>query len=556
MNGAERVCATLGALGSDTVFGLPGSQNVGLYAAAGQSPLRLCGATSETAAAFMANGYARATGAPGILFTIPGPGFAFALPGIAEAWLDSVPLIHFTGMPARAPGRAFQLQAIDQAAMARPVVKAVIEVQAGAQVDAAVREAHALSLAGEPGPVLVQLAPEALSERADPGRAAPPMPTLQAQPDGAALEALVARLRAAHRPLLYAGQGAQDEGALLASLCEAARAPLLTTTSGRGAVAESHPWLIASDLAPSAAVQDLFAAADLVLAIGVKFSHNGARGFRLALPPANLVHVDSAQRNLGANYPASLSLGCDAHLLLRALVPRLGGASSRWTAAEIAAWRVRLAAVDGAEEPLLRGTKPPEAAAFFAALGAALPAQGVLTLDSGRHQMLARRHLRIKGPRSLMAPTNFQSMGYAIPAAIGALCGRPDATAVAVVGDGGFALSGMELLSAARERFDLTVVVCNDGHYSLIRDQQLGAHGTAHGTSLWNPDFARFAAAAGVRHVRVRGDLHKAVGEMLAPGRGVVLAEVVLRDSVRRRLSQLRDKAAGRARGLLRFARR
>ncbi len=546
MNGAERICATLQALGADTVFGLPGSQNVALFSALGASSLRTVVATSETAAAFMANGYARVTGRPGILCTIPGPGFTFALSGVAEAFLDSVPLVHLVGAPAKSPGRRFQLQAIDQAAMAAPITKAVLRAEDPAEVEGAVKKAYALSLAGEPGPVMVQIAPDALSAQSHSAGAEVPCVPPQPPP----LDGVVGRLSNARRPLLYAGQGALLAGAPLAKLAEALRAPVVTTTSGRGVLSESHPWVMPSDLAPSAAVVALFSEADVVLAVGVKFSHNGARGFRLDLGADKLIHIDAARSNIGANFPASESVVGDAASILAALVSRLGTPASTWTPSDVAAWRSRLAATDSSHEPRLAALRPSGAQAFFDALNRALPARSVLALDSGQHQMLARRHFRVHGPGALLAPTNFQSMGYGIPAGIGAKLGRPEHCTVALVGDGGFALSGLELLTAVREGIDLAVIVFNDGHYGLIRDQQIEACGTAHGTGLRNPDFSRFASAVGARYLRLEGDLDEALGAAVT-GRGVVIAEVLLRDSVRRRLSRLKGALGARARRLV-----
>lgn len=550
MNGAERLCHTLEALGADTVFGLPGSQNVALFSALGASSLRTVVATSETAAAFMANGYARATGRPGILCTIPGPGFTFALSGVAEAFLDSVPLVHLVGSPAKSPGRRFQLQAIDQAAMASPITKAVLSVDDATDVERVVGEAYALSLSGEPGPVLVQVSSQALSARSAPAAEAP-RPIEASLPP---LDRVVDRLRAAKRPLLYVGHGGAGAGASLAALADALRAPVLTTTSGRGVLPETHPWVVPSDLAPSAAVVALFASADLVVAVGVKFSHNGARGFRLDLAADRLIQIDASRDNIGANFPVAESVVADATSVVEALVSRLGASSSTWTANDVDGWRTRLAAGDFSDEPVLKALRPGSPTDFFDALSRALPAASVLTLDSGRHQMLARRHVRVKGPRGLLVPTNFQSMGFGIPAALGAKVGRPDCVAVALVGDGGFALSGMELLTAVREGLDLIVIVFNDSHFGLIRDQQIQGYGTAHGTALRNPDFSRFASAVGARYVRLEGDVQQAVRDLVST-RGVVLAEVILQDSLRGRLSHFKGVAAARARRLARLGR-
>ncbi len=552
MNTAERICAALEALGADTVFGLPGSQNVGLFSALGRSKLRTVVATSETAAAFMANGYARVTRRPGVLFTIPGPGFTFALSGIAEAFLDSVPLVHVAGAPATAPGRRFQLQAIDQAAMAAPITKAVLAIADPADADSVMQEAYALSLNGEPGPVLVHVVSGVLAARSRVSPLAETDPPLALPAD---LGVVDARLRRARRPILYAGQGALTAGPALAVLARTYRAPILTTTSGRGVVPESHPWVVPSDLAPWSTLAGLFDEADLVVALGVKFSHNGARGFRLHLDREKLVHVDASAENLGANYPAGESvLGDVGSVVQRLLSFAATETASTWTEAEVDTWRLRLAEAGAADEPRLKGLRPSAPRDFFAALGRLLPVESSLVLDSGKHQMLARRYFRADGPANLVLPTNFQSMGFGIPAAIGAKVGAPGRRVVALVGDGGFALCGLELLTAVREGLDLTVIVFNDGYFGLIRDQQTDAHGTSHGTRLHNPDFSRFAQAVGARYLRLRGPLEPALRSAL-DSRGIVVAEVVVADSIRSRLGRFRSAIAARARRLARLVR-
>ncbi|HSM59949.1 MAG TPA: thiamine pyrophosphate-binding protein, partial [Longimicrobiales bacterium] len=229
MNGVEALCGALLRRGVRHVFGLPGTQNAELFTALRRARVRPVLGTHELAASFMAIGYARVTGAPAVLATIPGPGFAFALPGLAEAGLDSVPLVHVVGTPARGPQR-FKHQEIDQAAIAAPLVKRVVEVGSAADVARAFDEAWRLAASGEPGPVLLHVAPEALSGRAPEGVA-----TSDRSPDapaGAGREAALAGtaaladlLRDAARPVLFVGGGAARAAADVRRRAEALRAP-------------------------------------------------------------------------------------------------------------------------------------------------------------------------------------------------------------------------------------------------------------------------------------------------------------------------------------------
>ncbi len=318
----------------------------------------------------------------------------------------------------------------------------------------------------------------------------------------------------------------------------------MTTTSARGILSEDHPWVIPFDRGSSDALNELIASCDLVLALGCKFSHNGAHGFRLKLPKERLIHIDSSADVLGANYAASMTLLADAPWLVRTLLEQQSAPSGRiasaWTEEQIATWKRRaFERYHTNWEPKVRGLEPPTIEEFFAALRRAMPDESCLVLDSGLHQMLARRHFRVRSPRSFLLPTDLQAMGFALPAAIGARIARPERPVVALLGDGGFAISGLELLTAVRERVRLTVIVFNDGHFGLIRKQQLGATRHAYGTELHNPDFRQIAEAAGARYVRTGDDAEESLHRAVA-SHGVTLVEVVLRDPGRERIKRVR----------------
>lgn len=534
--GARLICDALHRAGVECVFGLPGTQNVDLFEALRASPLRTIVAVHELSAAMMANGYFRGSGRPGVLVTIPGPGFTWALSGLAEASLDSAALLHIVGQPAREPGERFQLQALDQAAMVRPIVKAVHEI--GCAVDAAdvVTAAHAQALAGEPGPVMVQIARSMLAQQAD--------AVVAVRADGAArtvdqpaIDEVVRALVTARRCVIFAGQGANAAADLVVRLAECVSAAVVTTTSGRGVVPEDHPLSLGFELGGNGAdtFNALIEASDLVLAIGCKFSHNGSRGFQLRIPAEKLIHVDASAGVLGANYPARLAIQADARAFTLALLESLAAQRGRpagFSAEEIVRFRER-GRLEGASdlvEPKIHGIRSGKPEEFFAALRRAMPRSSCLVTDSGLHQVLARRHFRVLQPRGLMTPTNLQSMGFAIGAAIGACLADPNRPVVALIGDGGLALSGLELLTAVRERIALTVIVFVDGAYGMIRTQQLAASGHAFGTEFSGPDFAALAEAVGAAHVRLEGEPEAILRAAIASQR-VTIVEVGVGDT-------------------------
>ncbi len=548
MNGGDLLCRTLEALGARHVFGLPGSQNVPLFEALRRSNLRTVVPTHELAASFMAAGYSRASGRVGVLATIPGPGFTYTLTGLAEARLDSVPLVYIVGQPARGPGQHFQLQRIDQAAIAAPLVKRVIPVEHAAALPAALAAAFKLALAEEPGPVLVHVAAPAAEEEAEwPGGITPPAPA--SLPSGA-VESLLPLLTAARRVILIAGQGAVGAPDALRALAERIAAPVITTTSARGVLPEDHPLALGFDLRATDALNALVAQSDLVVALGVKFSHNGAAGFRLRLPPDRLVHVDASTEVLGANYPARTTLCADVPALLRALAERLPGIAEPgrgWTTEALDLVRARIDAANLGLEPRVFGIDPGTPAELLRRLREALPRDACLVTDSGLHQMLVRRHFRVLAPRGLIVPTNFQSMGFGLAAAIGAKLAAPERTVVAVMGDGGLAMCGLELVTAVRERLNIPVLLFSDGKYGLIRLDQLRDYGATFGTDLPPLDPAALAAATGASYRVLEGDTSEVLRAALSE-RGPAIIDVELGDSgaMRRTRAKSLVRATGR----------
>jgi acetolactate synthase-1/2/3 large subunit len=533
---ADQICTTLKVLGARIVFGLPGTQNALLYEALRTSGLRSVVASDEGAAAFMAAGYARANGQPAVLTTIPGPGFLYALPGIAEARDDSAPVLWLT-LRAKSSDHGFPLQAIDQPAIAGPLVKRVIAIEHATDLATGLAAAWRAALDEEPGPVLVELGATLLSESAV-GTTAATAAALGAAAMGAILQQtlvqLVARLRACEKPLIIAGQGAKGCAAAVRALAHAWNAPVIFTCSGRGVLADDDALAFVQDFSMGIGevVPAMLERADLVLALGCKFTHNGSCGGRLALRQETLVRIDSSAAVLAANYPASLAV----HTRLEQIVPALEAAGigrKTWDPAELQRWRQQLAAQRRQpieHEPQLEGCGTATLMSFFAALAHTLGSRALYTADAGLHQLLTRRYAVVGRPRGLLCPSDFQSMGFGLPGAIGAALAQADAHVVACIGDGGLALSAGELLTAVREGLTLAVVVFNDRSYGLIRRQQIANYGHASGVDLLNPDLAMLADAVGCNFLRAEGDVDM-VARQIAGARGVTLIELRLSDA-------------------------
>lgn len=554
--GAQLLVDALENAGSRCVFGVPGTQLLPLFEALRQSRLRTVLATNELGAAFMAGGFARATGDPGIVVTIPGPGFTWALTGIAEALLDSIPLVHIAGAPVDdPPGRSGRLQELAQAAIATPLVKTIVEAESYPSPASAALDALRLARSGEPGPVLLHVSTPALKKMVPSGgRIRPHLSVVE--PGG--LAEVSARLAAARKPVFIFGQGANAHAALVCELAERLNAPVLTTPSARGLLPEDHRLSFAFDpfVADITDVNELFEACDLVVAMSCKLGHNSSGGFELRLPADRFVHVDASSEVVGVNYPASLQVVADvgdvlAHLLSSDLH------SSGWVESDLRQWRARLLdRSDIGAEPTVAGTVGGSASGFFECLRRVLPRDGILVLDSGLHQVLARRYFKVFAAGGLIMPTDLQSMGFAIPTAIGARMAvtRP---VVALLGDGGFAMTGLELLTAVREKIPMVAIVFVDGALGQIRMQQLADYGTAYGVSLRNPDLRLFAEAIGARYELVDdASLDSVLGSALESA-DVTIVEVRVGDTFRimSRAAMIRTSEATRRIAPLRLTR-
>ncbi|HKI82744.1 MAG TPA: thiamine pyrophosphate-binding protein, partial [Candidatus Krumholzibacteria bacterium] len=460
----EIFCRTLLRLGVEVIFGLPGTQNEALFEALGRLGPRVVVPTHELAASFAVNGYARSSGRPGVLLTISGPGFTYALSGIAEAALDSAAVLHVVVSRSTQKDRKFQLQDIDQKAIAAPLVKRVFCVNKAEELRSTLETAYACAREDEPGPVLLEIESEALKKELSwqdsPGESG----AAAAQEEfSEELRAAVARLKESKKTLLLLGQGAAGASEEARRLAEGLRAAVLSTSSGRGILPEDHPLSLGFEFSGTRAQarNALLERADLVLAVGCKFSHNSSHGFKLEIPPQKLIQVDRSREVLQGNYPASLRVRADARGFLTAILresEELFSGGRGWSSQELVDWRKRGLQSSWLElpEPSMLGKGPEN---FFTALRNVIPRDGLLVTDSGLHQLLARRYYKVFCPHGLLLPTDFQSMGFALPAALGVKFAHPERTVGVIVGDGGMAMSGLELLSAVKTKQQFCVLV-------------------------------------------------------------------------------------------------
>lgn len=510
-------------VGVRQVFGIPGVHTTELYdeLAASRSITPVLVA-HECGGAFMADAVSRSGAGIGALLIVPAAGVTHAASGIAEAFLDGIPMLVIAGGVRRDTGRAYQLHDIDQHALLAPITKGRWRVATHADVVPVIHAACRLALSGEPGPVFVEIPVELQLMTGDVGEIpafAPPACAGHAAAS-AAIARAAALLRAASRPGIFAGWGAVDATAELRRLAEALGAPVATTLQGLSSFPADHPLHAGFALGPAAvpASESAFRDCDCLLAVGTRFAEipTGSFGYE---PPANLIHVDINPRVFGANYPAAVALPGDARAVLRELLGQLPpGTASRARADQVGA---RIAADKRAyhEEWLAHdscGRVNP--ARFFAALRRRLPDDAIVVADDGNHTFLAAELLPILRPRCFFSPTDFNSMGYCIPATIGAKLARPDRTVVGIVGDGAVRMTGLEMATAVAHQAGIVWFVFNDGELAQIAQAQTTPYNRKTCTVLPPLDLEGLARANRVGFLALRDDdgIEQAVAEALA----------------------------------------
>ncbi|HXM45532.1 MAG TPA: thiamine pyrophosphate-binding protein [Bryobacteraceae bacterium] len=502
MTGADIVVRALEDEGVPFTFGIPGTHNIELYDSLARSTkIRPVLVTDEQSASFMADGVARSSGMLAAANVVPGAGLTHALSGIAEAYLDGIPMLVLACGIRRDTGKAYQLHAVDQLAIARPVTKAQFLIAEGADLYATIRRACRTARTAPAGPVFVEVPAEHYifrhdvdldAYRNDAGRASGPVPSAE-------LDQARILLAAARRPLLYLGFGSAGAGTDLVALAERLEAPVATTFTGKGIFPESHPlwlWCGFGASAPSF-VQKIAAGCDLTLAIGCRFSEVGTGSYGLEIP-GKLIHVDIDPSVPDKNYRADLPVVCDAGPFIAALLATL---SARNTDTELReSIRTGHAKVwSGWDAPAdAEKVTPPQ---LLKAVQELVGPAAIYTTDSGNGTFLAVECLRLDRSRSFLAPIDYSCMGYAVPAALGAALACPERPVVSLAGDGAFLMTGLELLTAAQLRLPIMVLLLRDRELAQIAQFQQTALGRKSCSELPDYDLPAFCRAVGAEYL-------------------------------------------------------
>jgi thiamine pyrophosphate-dependent acetolactate synthase large subunit-like protein len=502
--GGEWVIDALRAERVRHVFGIPGVHNLAIYdALLRQSDITHVLARHEAGAAFMADGYARASGAPGVVVVTTGPGATNALTPLVESYAGSMPVVVVmsdvaSSLVGRDVGALHEVP--NQIDCFRPVTRWAEAVTEAAAIPTTVHAAFDLLRTGRPGPIAISIPNDFLTARfesatGEGGHGRRPPCHVDEVREAARL------LGGAAKPLLIAGGGVIAAGAEaeLSSLARRLGAPVITTVMGRGAISEQDP-LWHGVLPNSRATEAVIKAADVILAVGCRFAHRSTQGLLLNLsfdPSQTLIHLDLDPTVIGRLFKPQRAIVGDAKDGLARMLEALGAgkAASGWDHG----WRAKLRGAASARYTA-------DTARLVDTLRAALPDDAIVVNDQTGINYWMEWRFPVLLPRTFLYPVGSATLGYAVPAAIGAKIARPDRPVIAVVGDGGFMYSVNELATAVKYRLPVVFLVMNDDRYGAIKWlQQTLFEGRWGEADLANPDFPALARAFGARGEQVSG---------------------------------------------------
>ena len=522
MTGSQILCRVLLEQGVDLLFGYPGGAIMPFYHALPEYPeLRHVLVRHEQAAAHAADGYARVTGRAGVCVATSGPGATNLVTGLATAHMDSTPVVAITGQVPRAMLGRDAFQETDIIGITQPITKHSVLVEDVEDLADAVREALAIAVEGRPGPVLVDIPKDVQQAKAEwrdsrANRHTAPRPHGPTAP----LAEAVRLLAEAERPLIMAGHGIILSGAYeeLRMLAERTGIPVITTLLGISGFPESHPLHLGmpgmhGEVHVNRAIQQ----ADLILGIGLRFDDRVTGNLAGFARAAKVIHVELDPSEIGKNVATDIGLVGDAREILRALVD---GVAPR----DCEAWRAAIADFMRPRHESFRGDLSPET--ILGAIDQATGGRCTIVSDVGQHQMWVAKLFPYRRPNTHITSGGLGTMGFAVPAAMGAALARPDEPVWAISGDGGFQMNMQEMATMVQEGIPVKMAVFNNGYLGMVRQWQQFFHGRRYSaTPIWSPDYVRLAEAYGIfgRRVERGAEVDDAVREAIAhPGPALV----------------------------------
>lgn len=505
MTGSQMICEGLIEEGVEVIFGILGGSILPLYDTLPQYPqLRHILVRHEQCAAHAAEGYARVTGKVGVCMATSGPGATNLVTGIANAHLDSVPMVAITGQVARPFIGKDAFQEVDITGITLPITKHNYLVLNVSSLPGIVKEAFHLARTGRPGPVLIDLPRDVQAEQAEyhrPERVDLPgyRPTLQGHP--AQVKKAAKLINEAERPLIIAGRGVIVSGAYqeLKQLAETVQIPIITTLLGISCFPESHVlsygMLGMHGMAYANMAVD---AADLIIAVGMRFDDRVTAKVSAFAPHAKVIHIDVDPAEIGKNVRVDVPIVGDVREVLEALNKQLASGEHTDWIRQLDDWRREHPSTDIKDS---EGLLPQF---VVRKIYEVTRGDTIITTGVGQNQMWAAQHCWYDKPNTFVSSGGLGTMGFGLPAAVGAKVGCPDTTVWCIDGDGSFQMTIQELATIAQEDLAVKIAILNNGYLGMVRQwQELFYSKRYVATPLSGPDFVRVAEAYGINGLRV-----------------------------------------------------
>ncbi|MDR1995855.1 acetolactate synthase large subunit [Azonexus sp.] len=502
LTGAQLTVRLLERQGIAIVAGIPGGAILPIYDALGQSTrIRHVLARHEQGAGFMAQGMARTSGRPAVCLASSGPGATNLLTAIADAKLDSIPLVAITGQVPKAMIGTDAFQEVDTYGLSIPITKHNFLVSSAEELLEVIPAAFRIAASGRPGPVLVDIPKDVQMQAIDVAEwPAPGLATVTAPAATAAIAEAAAMIDAAERPLLYLGGGVVHSGAAAAAvaLAEKAGLPTVMTLMALGAMPVDHPLSLGMLGMHGARATNLaLDECDLLIAVGARFDDRATGKVAQFCRHAKIIHIDIDRAELDKIKTAHVGIAADVGQALDALLPRLASTPR-------SAWRARIAelqqqfpvVVDNGDDPLSH-------VGLIRTVAACLDDEAIIATDVGQHQMWVAQYYPLRRPRQWLTSGGLGTMGFGVPVAIGAALAEPARTVVCFTGDGSILMNIQELVTAAEENANIKIVLMNNASLGLVHQQQTLFYGERLFASQFKavPDFVAVARGFGIRAV-------------------------------------------------------
>jgi len=508
LTGAEVLCESLTRLGVRHIFGYPGGAILPVYDALGKSKLHHILVRHEQGATHMADGYARATGGVGVAMATSGPGATNMVTGIATAMLDSSPVVCITGQVSSKLLGSDAFQEIDITGITMPITKHNVVVSRADEIVRTVREAFIIANSGRPGPVLVDITKDAqqASCEFDWDASTPKLPPkrIRNNRDQEEFDRAVELLNTAKRPILLAGRGIMLSGAMRAfeQFVHKSNIPVAMTLLGIGCFPATDPLNLGMmGMHGEAWVNHAIQESDLLIAVGMRFDDRVTGDLRTYAKGARKIHIEIDRAEINKNVPVDAALIGDAREALESLTPHLA-------TTDLAPWHAHIKELKG--DSAVRDIQSlPDTGHLYAAhvindLWKETHGEAIVVTDVGQHQMWEAQYYHHNKPRTLITSGGLGTMGFALPAAIGAKFAKPDAEVWVVVGDGGFQMTMAELATIVQEKINIKIAIINNGYLGMVRQWQEFFYDKRYvATPLVAPDFSALANAFGLRGERI-----------------------------------------------------